>query len=89
MAWRNWWRKLTERPPLLPPENQSGEEAQVSDLAFALTSHFAIGIAGAIFFMLSDALIAEHRFVKERSWQPVGIMVTYHAALAGLALGLL
>jgi hypothetical protein len=54
-----------------------------------LTSHFAIGIAGAIFFMLSDALIAEHRFVKERSWQPVGIMVTYHVALAGLALGLL
>ena len=55
----------------------------------AIAGGTAIGIAGAAFFMLSDALIAEHRFVKERSWQPVGIMVTYHAALAGLALGLL
>ena len=55
----------------------------------AIAGGTAIGIAGAIFFLLSDSLIAEHRFVKERSWQPVGIMVTYHAALAGLALGLL
>ena len=55
----------------------------------AIAGGTAIGIAGAAFFMLSDSLIAEHRFVKERSWQPVGIMVTYHAALAGLALGLL
>ena len=54
----------------------------------AIAGGTAIGIAGAAFFMLSDALIAEHRFVKERSWQPVGIMVTYHVALAGLALGL-
>jgi uncharacterized membrane protein YhhN len=54
----------------------------------AIAGATAIGIVGAIFFMLSDSLIAEHRFVKERSWQPVGIMVTYHLALAGLALGL-
>ena len=54
----------------------------------AIAGGTAIGIAGAAFFLLSDALIAEHRFVKERSWQPVGIMVTYHVALAGLALGL-
>ena len=55
----------------------------------AIAGGTAIGIAGAAFFLLSDSLIAEHRFVKERSWQPVGIMVTYHLALAGLALGLL
>ena len=54
----------------------------------AIAGATAIGIVGAIFFMLSDSLIAEHRFVKERSWQPVGIMVTYHVALAGLSLGL-
>ena len=54
----------------------------------AIAGGTAIGIAGAAFFMLSDSLIAEHRFVKERSWQPVGIMVTYHLALAGLSLGL-
>ena len=56
--------------------------------ASAIAGATAIGIVGAIFFMLSDSLIAEQRFVKERSWQPVGIMVTYHVALAGLALGL-
>ena len=49
----------------------------------------AIAIAGAVVFMLSDSLIAETRFVKERAWQPVGIMVTYHVALVGLVLGLL
>jgi uncharacterized membrane protein YhhN len=54
----------------------------------AIAGGTVVGIAGAAFFLLSDALIAEHRFVKERSWQPVGIMVTYHVALAGLALGL-
>ena len=49
----------------------------------------AVAIAGAGIFMLSDSLIAESRFVKARSWHPVGIMVTYHLALVGLALSLL
>ena len=48
-----------------------------------------VAILGAILFMLSDSLIAESRFVKARFWHPVGIMVTYHLALAGLVLGLL
>lgn len=55
----------------------------------AIAGGTAIGIAGAMFFLISDSLIAEHRFVKERGWQSVGIMVTYHVALTGLALGLL
>lgn len=55
----------------------------------AIAGGTALGIAGAMFFLISDSLIAEHRFVKERGWQSVGIMVTYHVALAGLALGLL
>ena len=49
----------------------------------------AIAIAGAITFMVSDSLIAESRFVKAKAWHPVGIMVTYHLALAGLVFGLL
>ena len=49
----------------------------------------AVAIAGAVLFMVSDSLIAESRFVHERSWHGVGIMATYHAALAGLVLGLL
>ena len=48
-----------------------------------------VAIAGALIFMASDSLIAETRFVKERAWHSVGIMVTYHLALAGLALSIL
>lgn len=55
----------------------------------AVASGSWVAVAGAVVFMLSDALIAETRFVKARSWQPVGIMVTYHLALAGLVLSLL
>jgi len=55
----------------------------------AVASGSWVSVAGAAIFLLSDALIAETRFVKARPWQPVGIMVTYHLALAGLVLGLL
>jgi len=55
----------------------------------AIGSGSAVAIAGAIAFMVSDSLIAESRFVRERPWHGVAIMVTYHLALAGLVLGLL
>jgi len=55
----------------------------------AVASGSVVAVAGATIFMVSDALIAETRFVKARPWHSVGIMVTYHLALAGLALSLL
>ena len=55
----------------------------------AIGSGNAVAIGGALIFMASDSLIAETRFVKERAWHSVGIMVTYHSALAGLALSFL
>ena len=55
----------------------------------AIGSGSAVAAAGAVIFMVSDSLIAESRFVAARAWHPVGIMVTYHLALAGLVLGLL
>lgn len=55
----------------------------------AIAGGSPVAIAGAVVFMLSDSLIAETRFVSAREWHGVGIMVTYHLALAGLALGLL
>ena len=62
----------------------------ISAMAVASISAGAVvAVVGALFFMLSDSLIAESRFVKERKWHGVGIMVTYHAALVGLVLGLL
>lgn len=55
----------------------------------AIASGSTIAIFGAAIFMVSDSFIAESRFVKARAWHPVGIMVTYHFALAGLVLSLL
>jgi uncharacterized membrane protein YhhN len=49
----------------------------------------ALAIAGAALFFSSDALIAEQRFVRERRFVPVVIMVTYHLGQAGLVLSLL
>ena len=57
--------------------------------ATSIASGSLVAIAGAVIFMLSDSLIAESRFVHERQWHSVGIMVTYHFALAGLTLSLL
>jgi uncharacterized membrane protein YhhN len=54
----------------------------------AIASANEWGIAGAALFFVSDALIAEMRFVDERKWAPVAIMVTYHLALAGLVVSL-
>jgi uncharacterized membrane protein YhhN len=54
----------------------------------AVASANAYGVAGALLFVASDSLIAETRFVGERSWGRVAIMVTYHLALAGLVVSL-
>ena len=56
--------------------------------ATAIASGNGVAIAGALLFMASDALIAETRFVRDHRWGRVAIMVTYHAALAGLVLSL-
>jgi uncharacterized membrane protein YhhN len=54
----------------------------------AASAGSGVAIVGAVMFMVSDSIIAEHRFVKARPWKSVAIMVTYHAALGGLVLGL-
>jgi uncharacterized membrane protein YhhN len=54
----------------------------------ALASGNAWAAVGAVLFMLSDSLIAETRFVGDRSWGPLAIMVTYHLGQAGLTLSL-
>ena len=48
----------------------------------------AAAVVGAWSFVASDALLAWNKFVKPLAWAPVGIMVTYHVAQAGLALSL-
>jgi uncharacterized membrane protein YhhN len=45
-------------------------------------------IAGAIAFVISDTVLGWRAFVRERSWMALAVMMTYHAALVGLALSL-
>ena len=45
-------------------------------------------IAGAVAFVISDTLLGWREFVAHKRWLPIAVMVTYHAALVGLALGL-
>jgi uncharacterized membrane protein YhhN len=59
-----------------------------SMVACAIGSGVVVGAVGAALFFLSDALIAETRFVRPREWAPVAVMVTYHLALAGLVVSL-
>lgn len=56
--------------------------------ASSIGSGTVVAVVGAVLFMASDSLIAEERFVAQRRWQPLTIIVTYHLALAGLVLGL-
>ncbi len=46
-------------------------------------------IAGAIAFVISDTLLGWRAFVTEKSWMALLVMMTYHAALVGLALSLM
>jgi uncharacterized membrane protein YhhN len=57
-------------------------------VASAVSGGNALAAVGALLFMTSDACIGERRFVAERSWQPLVIMVTYHVAQALLVLSL-
>jgi alkenylglycerophosphocholine/alkenylglycerophosphoethanolamine hydrolase len=45
-------------------------------------------VAGAVAFVVSDTVLGWRAFVRERSWMALAVMVTYHAALVGLALSL-
>jgi len=54
----------------------------------ALASGVVLAGVGAVLFMASDALIAETRFVGQRKWAPLVIIVTYHLGQAGLTLSL-
>lgn len=44
-------------------------------------------IVGGTLFVASDSILGWRMFVGEKRWMAVAIMVTYHGALLGLALG--
>lgn len=45
-------------------------------------------IVGAGFFVASDSILGWRAFVHERRWMSLAVMVTYHAAITGIALTL-
>ena len=45
-------------------------------------------VAGATAFVISDTILGWRAFVRERAWMGLAVMMTYHAALVGLALSL-
>jgi uncharacterized membrane protein YhhN len=51
-------------------------------LLFAFGTQDVRAAAGALLFAGSDSLIAWERFIKERPWGPMVIIVTYHLAQA-------
>ncbi len=55
-------------------------------VASAIGTGRALGVAGAVSFYASDALIAWNRFVRETRHHHLAIMVTYHLAQFGLVL---
>ncbi|MEO6700359.1 MAG: lysoplasmalogenase family protein [Jatrophihabitantaceae bacterium] len=44
---------------------------------------------GIVLFAVSDLLLASDRFVQQRSWSPIAVITTYHAAQVLLLVGLL
>jgi uncharacterized membrane protein YhhN len=52
------------------------------------TGHVLVAL-GASVFMVSDAVLAMDRFVRERRFGPVAVMVTYHLAQVLLVVGVL
>jgi uncharacterized membrane protein YhhN len=58
-------------------------------VASAIASGNVWAIGGAVLFFVSDALIAESRFVAEHPHQRLAVMVTYHVALGFLVVSLL
>jgi uncharacterized membrane protein YhhN len=46
-------------------------------------------LAGCLLFVVSDTVLGHDRFVLERRWAPVVVMLTYHAAQVLIVVGLL
>jgi len=64
--------------------------AQAIGRATALRDAASLLVAiGAGFFMLSDSLLATHRFVSPLPWSPVWVLSTYYAAQALIVAGTL
>lgn len=64
--------------------------AQAIGRASVLRDRAAVLVAvGAAFFMLSDSLLATHRFVSPLPWSQVWVLGTYYAAQACIVAGVL
>jgi uncharacterized membrane protein YhhN len=86
-------------PPVIRGVLRGGREKLVAPILFyalvicvmaasALASGSRLAAAGALLFVVSDGLIAYRRFVIDRAWMALAIIVTYHLGQAALVLSL-
>ncbi|MDO8391412.1 MAG: lysoplasmalogenase [Actinomycetota bacterium] len=76
--------------------NDPALKVPVTAYLFVITTMTAFGwatgmgwvIAGTTLFVISDSILGWRQFVRERAWMSVAVMVTYHGAIASLALSL-
>jgi alkenylglycerophosphocholine/alkenylglycerophosphoethanolamine hydrolase len=45
-------------------------------------------VAGTTLFVISDSILGWHQFVGQKKWMSPAVMITYHGAIAALALSL-
>lgn len=62
--------------------------AIATTVALAVATRSLAAVLGGLLFVASDFVIAQRRFLGERAWQGVTIMVTYHGALFFLVLSI-
>jgi len=74
------------------PQLAAPVTAYITVISLMVISAFGTGhplaAAGASLFFLSDAVLAWNRFVQERRFGPLAIIVTYHLGQIGLVLSL-
>lgn len=56
--------------------------------AFGWATGMGWVIAGTTLFVISDSILGWRQFVHQKAWMSVAVMVTYHGAIASLALSL-
>ncbi|MGB2938924.1 MAG: lysoplasmalogenase [Candidatus Dormiibacterota bacterium] len=79
---------LAKRQRLLVPPVLLYSLVITAMVGAALGSSKPLAVAGGLLFYASDTMIGYSRFVFQRRWLPLAIIVTYHLGQAGLVLSM-
>lgn len=79
---------LLRRQRLLVPPVLAYSVVITTMVGAALGSGRPLAMVGGVLFYASDTLIGYNRFVTQRRWMPLAIIVAYHLGQAGLVLSM-